>query len=437
MSGNVMKPYDISASKKQDIKIRKFLPGGIHYNFLTNDTTPRLYFKQANGMRLIDYDNNEYLDFYGKSGAVFVGHANKHFNEILIDCIQGALGGDLTEYAYPVCLYITDYISCAEQVRFCLSGTECVQNALRIARVYTGHSTIIRFTGHYHGSAANVLAQQTTVPNGLPPLDTNTVELPWNDLHVLQQYVAAQNGNIAAIIMEPICINGGGISSTVEYLKAVRNLCNKYGILLIFDEIITGVRVGVHGIQGIVNVSPDICLLGKSIGNGVPVSVIAGSKKIMALYDQCTVVHAGTFNGYPLGMSAIYATFQILTINKSHVYEELCKMTEKLYRILMKEAERAGVPLVLQGCENCMVCNCSKDLVRNNRSWTQEIIQRNDILRKCFQKYGILLSPVSRIYPNIMLNENDLDFFQERVRPALAETYAIIKRTVGFNASKR
>ncbi|UOK62276.1 aminotransferase class III-fold pyridoxal phosphate-dependent enzyme [Paenibacillus sp. OVF10] len=282
-------------------RVKQWLPGGVHYNFhLPWEETP-LHFKHASRSRVTDMNGNEYLDLYARFGALIVGHGNEEYNECLKDTIDRVLSVSHCDLDAEALELIHQYVPSAEMIRFGLSGTEIVQNALRLARAWTGKNRFVRFEGHYHGNADNIMGGKTArtgmpVPSDYPgdmkgtkgrardAMESQSYLLPWNDAARLEELFRQHGDDIAAVIMEPVCVNGGGVMPAPGYLQKVRQLCDQYQVVLIFDEIITGFRMGLGGAQQLFGVTPDLTTLGKAIaGGGVPVSALVGRADIMKL----------------------------------------------------------------------------------------------------------------------------------------------------------
>lgn len=422
-----MNPYRTKQSALCNQELSRYLAGACHYNFLSPNIST-LHFSHGDGSRLFDLDGNEYLDFYGKSGALFLGHRHPEFLEYLDHSIHRLIAVDMTGEDEKACRHLCQTIRSCERVRFSMSGSEAIQNAFRLARVYTGRQKIIRFVGHYHGSFDNVLYPVASCErNAGPETDPNFITLDWNSVESLS-YISQNHMDIAAVISEPVMLNAGGITPSPGYLKQIQQICNRHGIVFILDEVITGIRVGMGGAQELFDLNPDISIWGKAIGNGLPISVIAGKAPLMNLYEKHQVVHAGTFNGYPLGLAAIDATCSILHKLGQSVYTRLNDLMGRMTMMIQRAAQAAGLDLVIQGAPNCLVLNCSKEEVTSYSDFTRRVAEKNMVLRQCLQAYGILLSPITRLYPSISLSEKDLVFSEERFYTAFEHAQRILKK---------
>ncbi len=389
-----------------------------------------------------DLDGNEHLDLFCKFGALIVGHGNEEYNAKLMQYMNKVLSVDQCDLEELVCERIIHHVPSAEMVRFGLSGTESVQNALRLARAYSCKPKFVRFQGHYHGNADNIMggrpeSAEHPVPveyegdflgtDGRAPniLQDQSFLLPWNDSIALEKLLQERGDEIGAVIMEPICINGGGILPQPGYLEKVRELCTCHHVTLIFDEVITGFRVALGGAQSLVGVTPDITVFAKAMAGGsLPMSAIVGKKEIMQLYVAQKVIHAGTFNGYPLGLAAVLATIELLE-NDPSCYERMENLLIQIGQALLEAAKSVGMPMVVQGVPGVLLFHSQAEVINYARDY-EEITRIRDILttRVC-KDYGIQFSPISRFYSNLLMDESDVIFFRERIGEALAEVHRI------------
>lgn len=311
-----------------------------------------LFIKEGNGSHVIDVDGNEFIDYLLGLGPMLLGHRPQMVTEIVTRQIQEvgtifALGSELEiEAAKKVC----DSIPSLEQLRFLNSGTEAVTYALRLARAYTDRKKIIRFEGMYHGFSDSIYWNKHPSSNaidsfgncisepqgpGLPDGIKDTLLIcQWNDLEALTKIIEKNYNDIAAIITEPVMCNTGCILPRPGYLEGMRKISEKYGILLIFDEVITGFRIGITGAQGYYNVTPDLSVFAKGLGGGYPVAALGGKKDIMRLIDNGTVSVAGTYSSNGIAISAVSATMDYL--HKDNVYVKMNKKAEKLREGLNK-----------------------------------------------------------------------------------------------------
>lgn len=270
----------------------------------------------------------------------------------------------------------------------------------------------VDFKGDYKGTAGratNVMADQSYM-------------VPWNDPDRLETFFREHGETLACVVTEPVCVNGGSIEAAPGYLELLRALCTEYGVVLIFDEMITGVRMGVGGAQKKLGVTPDLTTFGKAIGGGgIPVSALAGKREIMSLLENKKVIHAGTYNGYPLGTAAVTATFTILSRDDEAVLHRMHRRTQRLQSTLVAEADAVGLPLIVQGPPGVSSFHCRDTPLEHPGQYDFELMSKDIIVATALQRHGVLISSVSRIYPNAQLSDEDVEFFEVRARKALAE----------------
>jgi len=427
--------------------LRQYLAGGIHYNFhgFPLKFLSKLI-KTGRGTRVWDGEGREYLDLYGKFGAMFLGHGHEYYNERLKDCIDQITVVDSAGLEYEAARRLQQHVPSADLVRFSLSGTEAVQNAVRLARAYTGKSKIVRFYGHYHGNADNLMGgRANNVETPWPEdyigdvfytegraanifKDQSYITL-WNETSMLEMLLEERQSEIAALLMEPICINGGGIEPEEGYLEEVSELCKKYGVLLIFDEVITGIRCGLGGAQSLFGVTPDITVYGKAVAGGaVPVSVIMGRRDIMDMYTSFRTVHGGTFNGYPLGMAAICATLDILE-NEGNYFERVSQKANRILDSFQDAAASFGIPFSVQGPPTGITFHVNESPLDSSLQFNKDQLKKNLLLNVIALEHGIIFSPISRMYANLQLSDEDVSFFEARIGDVM-RTYSEVCEVV-------
>jgi len=426
-----MMRFEIFQSKKYNDRLKKVVPGGTHYSFRMPWESKQIHFVRGSGARAWDMDGNEYLDFFAKFGANILGHNNPRYNASLAAVLNGAAAVNLGTTESEAAEMICEHVPSAEMVRFSLSGTEAVQNALRLARAYTGKNRFIRFFTHYHGNADNLLGGRVgDLTNPVPEEfagdfdDTDgkargaaqeSFLLPWNDARVLDSVLTTYAAEVAAVLMEPICINGGGVHPNPGYLQEVRQLCDKHGVVLIFDEVITGFRVGLGGAQRMFGVTPDLTTLGKAMAGGaLPVSAIAGKRDIMKLYEARKVVHGGTFNGFPLGMAAVKATLEILAEDGGRCYELMAARMREIHSSFLAAAARHGMEFEMKGVDSAGVYHAAAaaDDAPNRRMIAQYAVK---LTSEAMAENGILVSNLNRFYGSVAVSAGDVALFKERI----------------------
>lgn len=334
----------------------RFIPGGVNSPvraFGSIGGTPR-FIKRAQGAYLYDEDDNRYLDFVGSWGPMILGHSHPAVLESVAKaCAQGLSFGAATAAEVEMAKLVCSMAPSVEMVRMVNSGTEAVMSAVRAARGFTGRDKIIKFTGCYHGHSDGLLVQAGSgvmtagVPDslGVPAGCTrDTLPAEYNDLDGVKEYFARQGEEIAAVIVEPVAANMGVVAPAPGFLEGLRRLCRQYDSLLIFDEVITGFRLGAAGAQGYYGVTPDLTVFGKIIGGGMPVGAYGGRREIMELVAPLGGVYqAGTLSGNPVAMAAGIAQ---LTLLKEHpeYYQMLNEKADCFYGRMEKLAKQAGTP---------------------------------------------------------------------------------------------
>lgn len=325
----------IKLSKNFYKRAKRVLVGGVNspVRSFKNIGIMPIFAQKAKDSKIYDIDGNEFLDFCMGWGSIILGHANK---QVTID-IKKALNkgtnfGLTTKYEVELATLIKNAIPSIERIRFTNSGTEAVMSALRLARAFTKRKKIIKFDGCYHGHFDSLLVNTGSgVSNiynsssaGVPmEFIKNTISLQFNNIKILKKVIEKNYKDIACVIIEPIPANMGLIVPENEYLYEIRKITEKYDILLIFDEIITGFRLTFGGVQNLLNIKPDITCLGKIIGGGLPIGAFGGREDIMKLLaPEGAVYQAGTFSGNPIVMIAGISTLKQLSI-KREIYDKI------------------------------------------------------------------------------------------------------------------
>ncbi len=336
------------------------IPGGVDSPvraFSGVEGTPP-FIERGEGAYLYDIDGNRYIDYVQSWGPLIFGHCDADIEASVIDAVRHGLSfGAPTTVETALANEIVSLFESIDKVRFVSSGTEAVMSAIRLARGFTGHDNILKFTGCYHGHSDSLLVQAgsglatfgTPSSPGVPAdLTKHTLLATYNDLESVEKCFADATDGIACIIIEPIAGNMGLVPAEEEFLKALRTLCDAHGTLLIFDEVMSGFRASLKGAQGITAVKPDMVTLGKVIGAGMPVGAFGARAEIMAqLSPEGPVYQAGTLSGNPVAMAAGLSSLRKLKANPA-VYVELGKKAKKLVDGLKKAVESVGVPMVTE-----------------------------------------------------------------------------------------
>lgn len=351
----------LSRSKELLESYKDVVPGGVHSNFRSP-----IYFKKAKGSRLWDIDGNEYIDCVVNNGACILGHGDPEVEAAVKGAVETGLTVALeTELSLKVARQLKEMVPSAERVRFANTGTEAVMKAQMIAREFTGREKIVKLEGGYHGWHDDALIsvhpnlklvgpKSSPIPvresGGLRASVTETtIPIPFNDIENTERIITKHKDEIAAVIVEPVMFNSGCIEPKVEYLKTLRDITHKNGIVLIFDEVITGFRLAPGGAQEYYGITPDLTTLAKAIANGYPLAAVAGKQELMDLTHPRTgrVLYGGTYNGQQIALAAASACLEKL--KSGEVQERLHKLTELLKGKFNAMAKDLGVAAQLQG----------------------------------------------------------------------------------------
>lgn len=347
-------------SVRQIADAESWVAGGVNSNFRLGIPPTPLVFESASGPYLYDVDGNRLIDYFLGMGPMLLGHSPVEVVRAATDQLdRSILVGGQTELEYEAARLLLQLVPSAESVRFCSSGSEADQAALRLARAATGRTTVLKFEGHYHGWFDNVLwsvgpeldqmgpiGQPIAVPGSAGQVADDGIEvLPWNDAAAVVRRL--ERGDIAAVIMEPIMFNSAGILPEPGYLETVRAACDETGTVLIFDEVITGFRVAPGGAQEALGVIPDVTVLGKALASGFPVAALVGRSDLMDLISNRTVLHGGTYNTQSISMAATVATLQ--TIAEGDVYATIARTGSTLMSGLRAAFDDAGMEVSIVG----------------------------------------------------------------------------------------
>jgi glutamate-1-semialdehyde 2,1-aminomutase len=339
-------------SDNWSIRAARRLPGGVNSNVRLDG--PSIFFERGEGAWLWDIDGNDYVDYLLGQGPAFLGHVPEPILAAVSDaCRRGMVFGAQHELEVEAAELLCDILGWPDMVRFGSSGTEVIQAALRVARAATGRMKFVRFEGHYHGWLDNVLMVFGEDASG-PASDGQLAHhlddchvLGWNDLDALRELLEAQGSDVAAVLMEPMMLNAGAIEPRPGYLEGVRSLCDRYGVVLIFDEIITGFRLALGGAAERFGVVPDLATYGKAMAGGWPGGALVGRAELMEPIGTRKVNHSGTFNANLMSAAAVVASLEYL--KQDPPYERLERITSDLMQGLLELAEETSTPLRIQG----------------------------------------------------------------------------------------
>ena len=398
-------------------RAQKVLPAGGFGNF-----DPGIIIREGRGARVWDEDGREYIDYLIGSGPMLLGHGHPE----VLEATQEQLAKGMTFFAnnakgIELAEDICEAVACAEQVRYVCSGGEADMYAMRLARAFTGRDKILKFEGGYHGMSAE--AQMSLAPTelvnfplavpdsaGIPQsVRDDMLVAPFNDIDFARQLIAEYDGQIAGVIIEPL---QRIIPPAPGFLEAIREECSKHGIVLVFDEIVTGFRFAYGGAQERYGVVPDVCTLGKIIGGGFPLAAIAGRADIMAHFDKAKVgqegflMQLGTLSGNPLAAAAGIKTMEIL--RRPGSYEQLRQTGETLMAAFGEHLSAAGFDHQVVGDPTLFDIVFTPHPVTNYRDVLKSDQARNGRFNDLLRARGIFKSP-GKTYPSLALTRADIE----------------------------
>jgi glutamate-1-semialdehyde 2,1-aminomutase len=385
-------------------RARKVIPGGVNSPVRACKSVgcDPLFVSSAQGCNVTDVDGNSYIDFVGSWGPMILGHAHPD----VLDAIKktaplGTSFGAPTRLEVELAELVCDSVPSLEKVRFVNSGTEATMSAIRLARGFTGRNMVVKFDGCYHGHADSFLikAGSGVITLGIPgspgvPGDIvkNTLSIPYNDVQELEKTLRAKAEDIACVIVEPVAGNMGVVVPDLEFLTTLRSLTAELGIVLIFDEVITGFRLALGGAQERFGITPDLTCLGKIIGGGLPVGAYGGKQTIM---DQVApdgpVYQAGTLSGNPLAMAAGLAMLKV--VRQPDFYADLEEKSDWYAGELARIAGAADVPTVLNRIGSMMTCFFTGDAVTDFATAMKADTERYGLYFRLMLAGGVWLAP--------------------------------------------
>jgi len=412
-----------AGSRERYSRAQQSLAGGVSSSLRRSARPYPLYFAHGCGALVTDVDGNSYIDYGLAWGPLILGHAPAAIREALeAQLWRGATYGAQHDLEIEVSEKLTSAIPCADLVCFANSGTEIVQLALRLARAVTGRSKFLKFEGHYHGwddsvlvsyhpSAAEIdAAKGGPVPAGLGQRPHQDVLIaPWNDLNAVEAIFKSHASEISAVICEPILCNSGCIPPDPGFLERLRELTFKQRAILIFDEVITGFRVGLSGAQGLFGVTPDLATYFKALGGGTVLSALAGRQEFMNWIVTGKVVHAGTLNGNPLSLAAANATLDVLAENGGAVFRSMERLGLRLKQGLRTILRNAGHTVVTQGHGAVFQLSFIDQPARNYRDTMRADKRLYSDFALALLDEGMLVLPDGRWYLSAAHIDADID----------------------------
>lgn len=442
-------------------RFNELFPGG-HSNFGKGfrSGNTKIFANKASGSHVWDVDGNEYISYGGGLGPLILGRCNREYTDALEDYLenQGTVygsnilfGEDDVELAELIC----KYVPCADAVKFCCSGTEAVQLAIRVGRAYTGKNLILRFDNMYHGWVDNVVnqvAQAWDKDRKEPPYPEREIDpergmcsegcsplardesliIPYNNFEALETVFERYHDEIAIAILEPMFSDNMCIHPVEGYLERLQELCKQYNVVLCFDEIVNGFRTALGGAQEYLGITPDLCTLGKGIAGGLPFSAIAGKKEIMDIFRQKFVLGGGTFNGYGLGIRAALTAIKIYTRNDGEVIKFTHKQKEKLIDGFEAIANKLGVDLLLPDSPNMFYtvfgAKGGRQIITSEEQLTGADFEYMSTFRHELREEGVLTSPVCKWFLSSAHTDEDIEKTLEAFEKAVIRTEKIYGR---------
>ena len=409
---------------------QQVIPGGVNspVRALRSVGTTPLFVKEAKGAYITDIDDNRIIDFCMSWGVFILGHNNERVSQAAIEAVnRGSSYGIPTLAETTLAEKVREAIPSMERLRFVNSGTEATMSAIRVARGYTGRDILVKFEGNYHGHADHLLvaagsgvanisnASSAGVPDGFVKY---TVVLPYNDVEALRRYFTAHGDKVAALILEPVACNMGVVAPSEEFLQATREVTERHGAVLIFDEVITGFRLARGGAQQRYAITPDMTTVGKIVGGGFPAAAFGGRTDIMkVLAPEGPVYQAGTLSGNPVAMAAGIETLTQLA--RPSFYEELEARSDafigQLHRII------AGKGIQLNRCGSMFTLFFNEEPVRNFQDTKRSDQERFARYFRNMLNRGIYVSP-SQFEGNFISathNKEILDYVLESIAQSI------------------
>ncbi|UUV06242.1 aspartate aminotransferase family protein [Ruegeria sp. YS9] len=407
-------------------RANEVLPAGGFGNF-----DPGIIIARGEGSHVWDEDGNEYIDYLIGSGPMLLGHGHPEVMEAVLEQLpKGMTFFANNSKGIELAEAIIEAVPCCEQVRFVASGGEADMYAMRLTRAYTGRDKILKFEGGYHGMSAE--AQMSLAPSrrvnfpqavpdsaGIPQSVAEQMLIaPFNDLEAVAALLD-EHDDVAAIMVEPL---QRIIPPEPGFLQGLRTLCDKFGVLLIFDEIVTGFRLAYGGAQERYGVTPDICTLGKITGGGFPLAALGASTEIMKHFDKSKVgehgwlMQLGTLSGNPVASAAGLKTMEVL--RREGTYEHLRSIGKQLQQMQSDALNEAGIAHRICGDETLFDIYFTKAECRDYRSANHDDPKRNATYNATLRAHGVFKAP-GKLYPSLAVTEADLDQTREAVRHAV------------------
>lgn len=412
----------------------EYIPGGVNSPvraFKSVGLSP-IFVDHAHGSKIYDVDGNEYIDYICSWGPLMLGHSPKELSEGIEEVIKkGTSYGVPTQIEVDMAKIIVEAYPAIDQVRMVNSGTEATMSALRVARGYTGRNKILKFEGCYHGHSDSLLVQSGsgTITYGVPtspgvPDDVvkHTLVCKYNDLDAVREIFKEEGNEIAAVIVETISGNMGLVKGKQEFIELLREVCTEYGVVLIFDEVITGFRLSYNSSPAYFGVNPDMVCFGKIIGAGLPVGAYGGKKEIMSVVSPIGPVYqAGTLSGNPLAMYMGKKNLEILRDNPQ-IYTELERKAKKLEDGINTNLEKLDLDYTVTRAGSLVCLFFAKGPIENYDDAKKCDIEKFNKYFAQLLKRGILIGPSQ--YEAMFLSNAHTD---EDIEKTIAANYEALK----------
>jgi len=399
----------------------RVIPGGV--NSATRRLSQPYSWTWAEGAHIRDADGNTYLDYHAAFGPIVLGHNDPAVNAAVVEALKGPdlVGIGITEQEILLAEKVVEHVPSAEMALAFSSGSEATYMAVRLARGVTGRDKLIKFQGTFHGWHDYLLMNIISPPDKIGKKDPgsagqlaeaidNTIIVPFNDLAATERAIAEHPGEIAAIFMEAIPHNIGCVLPRQDFVEGLRRLCDQYGIVLVFDEVITGFRHGLGGYQAILGVKPDITTMAKAIANGYPCAIIAGKRELMMQFNTAPggkVFVGGTYNGHPVGSAAALAT--IAALEDGSVYERTFRMGDRMRSDLAEIARRLGIEMVSAGFGSVFTPYFMSGEIERYEDLLKNDTARDVGFRKGMCERGIFMLPMPLKRNHISAAHTDAD----------------------------
>lgn len=383
---------------------KHYFPGGVNspVRAFKSVSGPPLFIKEGNGCRIIDEDDNTYIDFCCSWGPLILGHNNEQVRQLVTSTVaKGTSFGTPTKLGNDLGKLILDNNKYVEKIRFVSSGTEAVMSAIRLARGVTGKNKVLKFDGCYHGHVDSLLVKAgsglatfgVSTSAGIPEsFAKETIVLPLDNPDLLDKTLQEHASDIACIIVEPVPANNGLLLQDRSFLMCLRLKCYKYGVMLIFDEVISGFRVGFEGAAGYYDIQPDIITYGKIIGGGMPVGAYGASKEIMSnVAPEGAVYQAGTLSANPVAMAAGYAALQQLI--EPSFYPDMEAKTKRFVQHVQDYCDAKGYEVSMPTIGSIFWVAFTKDRIKRSDQIDPASMEKFKVLHHELLQRGVYLGP--------------------------------------------